>query len=210
MDYRYSFKTDPAGPKGISISSWLDPDKLALLIIDIQNYLTDKKYSGQYSSSNFEDYYPRLEDVVIPNIKRLITVFRKMNLQIIYTRNSAVNKFLLDVPGLSRMRYAQELRDTRGNNYHLYSDDFSSRIDERIFPGEKDIVLLKTSSGAFCSSSMDLVLRNNNLTSLVFAGGLTDACISTSVREASDRGYLCTVLDDACICSNMEDHRACA
>jgi len=42
----------------------------------------------------------------------------------------------------------------------------------------------------------------------VFAGGLTDACVSSSVREAYDRGYLCTIAEDACIAPSAEDHQA--
>jgi nicotinamidase-related amidase len=208
VNYKYSFDLDPDGPKGISIKSWLNPDKLALLIIDVQNYITSEEYSGQYSSSSNEDYYKRIENTSLPNIKKLINVFKKSNLQIIYTRNASINKFNLDVPGLSKMRYSEELKDAKGNNYHLLEDEFGSKIDKRIEPCEKDIVLLKTSSGAFCSSNIDLILRNNNISSLVITGGLTDACVSTSVREASDKGYLCIVLEDACICSSVEDHKA--
>jgi nicotinamidase-related amidase len=40
------------------------------------------------------------------------------------------------------------------------------------------------------------------------AGGLTDACVASSVREAFDRGYLCTVAEDACLSSSEEDHDA--
>jgi nicotinamidase-related amidase len=208
MNYKYPFNSDPNGPKGISINSWLNTGRLALLVIDIQNYLTDKEYSGEFSSSHNEDYYIRIETTVLPNIKRVIDLFKELNLPIIYTRNASINKCHLDVPGLSRKRYAEELKDIKGNNYHLYADDFSSKIDKRIIPGEEDIVLTKTSSGAFCSTNIDLILRNNDISSLVFTGGLTAACVSTSVREASDRGYLCTVLDDACISATMEDHEA--
>ncbi len=208
MNYKYSFKLDPDGPKGISISSWLNTEKLALLVIDIQNYLTSKDYSGQFSSGYNKDYYKRIESTVLPNIIKVINLFRKLDLPIIYTRNASLNKCHFDVPGLSRKRYAEELKDIKGNNYHLHVNDFSSKIDKRIMPGQEDIVLTKTSSGAFCSTNIDLILRNNDLTSLVFTGGLTAACVSTSVREASDRGYLCTVLDDACISATMDDHKA--
>ncbi len=55
---------------------------------------------------------------------------------------------------------------------------------------------------------MDLVLRSNNISRLVFTGGLTDACVSSSLRQAWDRGYLCSVAEDACIASNKDDHDA--
>jgi nicotinamidase-related amidase len=61
---------------------------------------------------------------------------------------------------------------------------------------------------AFCSADTDNVLRSNGVDRLVFAGGLTDACVSSSVREAYDRGYLCTIAEDACIAPSAEDHQA--
>jgi nicotinamidase-related amidase len=42
----------------------------------------------------------------------------------------------------------------------------------------------------------------------VFTGGLTDACLASSVREGFDRGYLCTVAEDACLAPSAEDHEA--
>ena len=72
INYKYSFELDPTGPKGINIANWLNTKKIALIIIDIQNYITNKKYSGKYSSSNNEDYYLRIERIVLPNIKEVI------------------------------------------------------------------------------------------------------------------------------------------
>jgi len=47
-----------------------------------------------------------------------------------------------------------------------------------------------------------------NISRIIFTGGLTDACVSSTVRQAWDRGYLCTVAEDACIASNKDDHDA--
>ena len=94
-----------------------------------------------------------------------------------------------------------------GNQYHLLHDEEKSRIDERITPGPGNLVVAKTASGAFCSSELDLVLRSNGISRLVFTGRLTDACIASSVRQAYDRGYLCCVVEDACIASSAEDHK---
>ncbi len=55
---------------------------------------------------------------------------------------------------------------------------------------------------------MDMVLRSNNISRIIFCGGLIDACVSSSLRQAWDRGYLCTVIEDACIVSYKEDHDA--
>jgi nicotinamidase-related amidase len=209
IDYNYDFIIDNNGPKGISIKSWLEKEKLALILIDVQNYITNKKYSGKWSSNSQDDYYyNRITKIVLPNIGKIIKKFRNLKLKIVYTRIASMNKNLSDVPGIGRKVLAEELMDAESNQYQLYYTEYAAMIDSKITPEKEDIVIIKSSSGAFCSSNMDLILRSNNISRLIFVGGLTDACVSSSVREAYDRGYLCTVIEDACIAPSKEDHSA--
>lgn len=209
-EYKYDYILNKDGPKGISVKSWLDTNKLALVIIDVQNYITDKRYRGKYSSDGADDYYyTRLENTVLPNILKIIKRFRELKIKIVYTRIASQSRRLEDVPGLGRKYLADENNlDEDGKKWTLYFDEHSSEVDKRIKPLAEDIVIMKTGSGAFSSSEMDLILRNNNISRLVFTGGLTDACISSTVRGAFDRGYLSTIIEDACITSTKEDHDA--
>jgi len=205
----FDFKLDKNGPHGIHISSWLEKGKLALVVVDLQNYLTRKRYSGKWSSGGPDSgYYDRIDTEVIPNCQKLIKFFRKSNMSVVYTRIASLDRKLLDVPGMSRKVLAGELKDINGEPYHLYYEEDASQVDERISPQEGDVVVAKTSSGAFCSSGLDLVLRSNNISRLVFVGGMTDACLSSTVRGAYDRGYLSITAEDGCIAASEEDHRA--
>ena len=206
----HNFIKDQDGPKGISIKSWLEKDKLALVLIDLQNYITDKKYSGIFSSGGGENYYyKRLEEKVVPNIHKILTVFRGLKILVVFTRIAFTNKSFLDIPaGIGRLVLSEGLFDSDNNPYCLHYKDYSSQIDKRFEPNKNEVVILKSSSGAFCSSNIDLILRSNNISRLVFVGGLTDGCVSSSLREAVDRGYLCTLIEDACITSTKEDHEA--
>jgi ureidoacrylate peracid hydrolase len=205
----YDFALDPSGPRGISTGSWLETDRLGFIVIDVQNYITQTEYSGVWTAdSGDEYYYSRCTDVVLPNIQKLIRTFHAIGRPVVYTRIAALNPNLSDVPGLSRKVLAEETKDIHGKPYHLLYEERASQIDERIKPQDRDIVICKTASGAFCSADTDSILRNNGISRLVFAGGLTDACVASSVREAFDRGYLCTVAEDACLSSVEEDHEA--
>jgi len=208
-DIHFDFLTDPQGPHGISYKSWLEREKLALVVIDVQNYITQRRYSGMWTADGGDDYYyKRLEEVVLPNLKRLIEYFRNRKIKAVYTRIASFDNALADVPGMSRKVLARELFDVNGTQYHLFHEEDASRIDERVAPGPQDLVVPKTASGAFCSSELVRVLRDHGLLRLVFAGGLTDACVASSVREAYDLGFLCTVVEDACIAPSAEDHNA--
>ncbi|MHB1347558.1 MAG: cysteine hydrolase family protein [Candidatus Humimicrobiaceae bacterium] len=206
--YFFDFIPDKNGPHKISFGSYLEKDKLALMVIDMQNYMTQNKYTGKWSSRGSDDYYyNRCEKTVIPNIVRLISFFRKNELKVIYTRIASADENFADAPSTAKKNLVDEENiDIEGERWTLHIDDHASLIDERIKPQNNDIVVLKTGSGAFCSSEMDLILRSNNISRIVFSGGLTDACVSSSVRQAWDRGYLCTTVEDACISSSKEDH----
>ncbi len=207
--YVFDYNLNVEHPRGIDLSSWLEKKKLGVVIIDLQNYITQQKYSGKWSSGGSDSYYyNRINNIVLPNVKKLVTFFRKAGVRIIYTRIASTDLNLLDVPGIGRKVLAQELEDNRGSKYHLHCKEHSSQIDKNVAPRDRDIVILKSSSGAFCSSNFDLILRANNISRLIFAGGMTDACVSSTVREAYDRGYLPVVVEDGCIAANKEDHLA--
>jgi nicotinamidase-related amidase len=209
IEYQFDYELDPQGPRGISKESWLSRDQLGLIVIDVQNYITLPRFSGAWTADGGDDYYyKRLNDVVLPNLLTLIGVFRRLGRPVVYTRIASANRNLLDVPGLARKVLGLETKDIEGKSYHLVRDEFASEIDARIAPQAGDVVVLKTGSGAFGCSDLDSVLRNNGISRLVFTGGLTDACVASSVRGAYDRGYLCTIAEDACITSSHEDHVA--
>jgi nicotinamidase-related amidase len=90
----------------------------------------------------------------------------------------------------------------------MHDKEYASQIIKKLEPEEEDIIITKVSMGAFSSSDINGILRSNEISSLVFSGGYTDACVDSTVREAADRGYLCTVAEDACISNVEEDHNA--
>ncbi|WP_426789074.1 isochorismatase family cysteine hydrolase, partial [Xanthomonas campestris] len=70
-------------------------------------------------------------------------------------------------------------------------------------------MLPKTSSGVFNSTNIDYVLRNLQTRHLIIAGIVTDQCVDMAVRDAADRGYLVTLVEDACATYTAERHHAC-
>ncbi len=206
-EVQYSYILDEKGPWGISLKSWLDHQSLALMVIDMQNYMTNARYSGKWSAAGSDNYYyNRLENIVLPNIGKLLSKFRNLNLKVIYLRIASARRDLSDVPGLTRKRLSNDLHDCKGKSYHLYHDEKASQIDERIKPRNEDIVISKTSSGAFNCSEIESVLRQHKISSIIFTGGLTEACVSSTLRAAFDKGYLCILAEDACVSSKIINH----
>ena len=55
-----------------------------------------------------------------------------------------------------------------------------------------------SSSGVFNSTNIDYVLKNLGIRYLIISGVVTDQCVDMAVRDASDRGYLVSLPEDAC------------
>ncbi|MCG8614704.1 MAG: cysteine hydrolase, partial [Desulfobacterales bacterium] len=56
------------------------------------------------------------------------------------------------------------------------------------------------------STTLHYILGNLGVRYLVVCGMLTDQCISSTVRDACDLGYLVTLVTDACATYTSERH----
>ena len=82
------------------------------------------------------------------------------------------------------------------------------QIIDELAPAAGETVIDKPASGAFHATDLDHVLRARGVQNLVVCGVTTAICVSTTVREASDRGYDVLVLGDACAEGDPAVHAA--
>ena len=172
----------------------VEPDRTALLVVDLQR----GEYNERKSAAEPEDAYlrDRIERTVIPNGRRLIAAFRGRGMEVIYT---VVESLTLDG------------RD-RGLDYKI-SGIFVARgspeaeVIDALAPQPNEIVIRKTSSSLFNSTNFEYVLRNLRIEYIVVMGIMTDQCVETAVRDGCDRGFLMTVVEDACATHSAQRHR---
>jgi ureidoacrylate peracid hydrolase len=188
---------DPALSRDVPI----DPMHAALLFVDVQNY-TACEGGGEYASLSAADrkarygsFFDTLQGTAVPNMQRLQAACRRAKIEVMYTVIEALTR---DGRDLSLDYKISGLFVPRGS--------WDAKVLDSIAPAEDEIVLPKTSSSVFISTSIDYVLRNLGVKSLIVAGILTDQCIDSAVRDACDLGYLVTVPTDACATLSQERH----
>ena len=64
----------------------------------------------------------------------------------------------------------------------------------------------KPGRSAFAHTDLDLLLRVRGIKNLILTGVTTDVCVSSTMREANDRGYDCVVVEDCTAAATDEVH----
>lgn len=62
----------------------------------------------------------------------------------------------------------------------------------------QDITVFKHRLSGFWDNELDAILRQQGITTLLFAGVNTDRCVFSSLQDAGFLGYDCVLLSDAC------------
>ena len=76
-----------------------------------------------------------------------------------------------------------------------------------LYPVPGEPVIDKPGRGAFAYTDFELLLKVKGIQNLVVAGITTDASVSSTVREATDRGFDCLLVEDGCTAKDGKLHK---
>ncbi len=164
----------------------IQKDKVALLVIDMQ-YFFLKEDSPTFVESGL---------VILPTIKNLINLFRKIARPIIFTKHVHHPSFL----DLGIMGWWWPGKCLEGSE--------ESEIHSAIAPLPKEKVVLKHRYSAFYNTDLETVLRCLKIEDLVITGIMTNMCCESTARDAYFRDYRVFFLADGTGTINEEMHLA--
>ncbi len=177
----------------------VNPTKTVLVIVDMQ-YASGSRHMGlgkkwaKLGMTELIEYrFGRLEKLVLPNVHKLLRFFRDNKLKLLYITYGSQLSDYSDLPFHIR-RLAEPANNRVGCREH--------EIVDEVKPLKGEVVINKTTHGAFASTGIDSLLRAGGAEFLLVVGVSTHACVDTTARGAADRGYKCVMLEDAMTGSN--------
>jgi nicotinamidase-related amidase len=179
-------------------------------VVDLQNYDAHPAYGlgpilREVDPAAAAYFYARVDAVVVPNVRRLLGAFRAGGERVIYCQSGAL---LSDGADLFARRRARFLGTADGRRTIFHQGEPEYAILEALRPAPADVVLHKSTVSAFNSSSLDRLLRNMGIESLVVTGVVTDGCVDSTARDGSDLGYDCVLVEDGCAAWSEAWHAA--
>lgn len=184
----------------------INPKKTALLLVDLQNefVLRDFGEALQFKAAGeWERWIPfhdRLDDIVIPNNKKLLDFFRANNMAVTYGRIACLRD-----DGEDR----SPVQKSEGwNNMLMPVDSYSAQMIDELSPLKNEIVVNKTTDSVCNGTNYLTLLRFMGIDTVVITGIVTDQCVACTVRDLADAGLKVICVEDACAAGSQELHDA--
>ncbi len=159
------------------------PGKSALLVIDMQKYFIENTSHA---------YIPSAE-VILPGVKKLISIYSGKNLPVIFTLHSNNE----ENAGMMRQWWPKLLGEGTVES-HLPEELESCR----------GIRIEKHQYDAFYETNLEEILHEKNINQLVICGVMANICCETTARSAFVRGFEVFFCVDGTATYSEEHHMA--
>jgi nicotinamidase-related amidase len=160
----------------------LDPQKTALVLIDLQNAIVGMNTA------------PHTAAQVVENSKKLAEAFRAYNALVFYVRVN-LNDFMklpVDQP-------------------HNLGDKPLPAVASEIAPSAGfqpgDILITKRHWGAFAGTDLEQQLKARGVETVVLTGISTNSGVESTARQGTGLGFAFVLVEDACAGQDAEQHR---
>jgi nicotinamidase-related amidase len=178
------FRADP-------FSLPFDAQTTVLIIIDMQRDFVEPGGFGEALGNNVS-----LVRGAIVSSWKVLKAARDSKLLIIHTREG-YRADLADCPPSKLTRGGKTFIGADGPMGRvLIRGEAGHDIIPELYPALGEPIIDKPGKGAFHETDLQLILQNHSIRTLIVCGVSTEASVTTTVREANDRGYECIIPAD--------------
>lgn len=179
----------------------IDPRKIGLVLVDMQNYDAhpDHGIGKQLKKTHPEvaDYYLSRLQIVVPNCGKLLAFFRQNKLPVFHAAFGASMFDGSDMLPLRKMKLKEAPAFT--------VESFEYQILDELKPGPGELVVSKSTRCAFIGTGLDHKMRMMGIQIVAVVGAVTEICVASTARGATDLGYKVILVNDATAAFSQED-----
>ncbi|MEH6533236.1 MAG: cysteine hydrolase [Photobacterium frigidiphilum] len=167
------------------------PANTALVIIDMQRDFVEPGGFGEALGNDVS-----LVRSAIEPCGKVLKAARDAGIMVIHTREGH-RADLSDCPPAKLTRGGQTfIGEKSPKGRILIRGEEGHDIIPELYPIAGEPIIDKPGKGAFYQTDLHLILQNRNIKTLIVCGVTTEVCVTTTVREANDRGYECIIPED--------------
>lgn len=167
----------------------------ALIVIDMQRDFLD---AGGYAAAAGMDVTALRKP--IPLIRAMLDFARNHNMLVVHTREGH-RPDLSDCPPIKLARShsaGAEIGSTGPLGRLLIRGEYGHDIIDELKPIFGEPIVDKPGYGAFHQTDLAQILEGRGIKRLYICGVTTEVCVHSTLREATDCGYECVLISDAC------------
>jgi ureidoacrylate peracid hydrolase len=169
-----------------TFESVLKPGHTALLVIDVQN-----------------DFRVQQWEEMLPRLQRVIAAARSGGVFVVYIQNIVLAN------GLSNSAADVARRLKHGMKSAVTIDEtWGCQFAEQIAPQANDPIIRKHRMNSFLGTSLDLLLRNREIKTVVCTGTATHGCVMNTAYSAVMSDYYVVVVEDCVSAGRPDLHEA--
>jgi nicotinamidase-related amidase len=171
----------------------INPEKTALLILDVQNEFVSEKGRGTLLGT------PKVfkERDTIGKLKKVREKALLAGMSVIHII-TAYKADYSDAPKRGPLSLVKRLGI-------LKEGEWGSDIPDELKPTDKEEVVVKKTNNGFYRTNLDEICRSKSIETLIFTGYDTCYCVESTFRAAVDRDFRLIVLKD-CLVSINRSH----
>lgn len=169
----------------------------ALIVVDMQNDFCDANGALARAGSD-----PGLIQAMAPRLRRLLGEARRSGIPIVHVRTE--HSAWTDSAAWIGRHHGQVRRVCYPGSWGAaYYAGFEPITDEGRQPGRHEFVVTKHRYSGFVGTELDLVLRSQNIRTVVMTGEATNVCVESTARDAFMRDYRVAFVSD-CTASTLQ------
>jgi ureidoacrylate peracid hydrolase len=178
------------------LESRVRPGQTALLVVDMQNDFCHREGELNKAKEIIPYYSVEMTEAMLPALRRTLEAARRVGVRVIFVRSEYSDQ--VTSPVWKRRHLGKPLRTCQPGSWG--ADWYA------VSPLPDEAVVVKHRYSPFVNTSLETLLRAQEIRTLVIVGNATNVCVESTARDAFMRDYDVVVLFDCVATSEPSVH----